>query len=205
MVEQRSPKPRVESSSLSAPAKSDHPFGWSFFLPASVKAQKRNVKKHPCEREWKWTGSHTLAGLTKSERAGTMKCKFEGCLPPAKKRGGYRKIAGTASGLGITPEDPFFPGGRSRWLGLQQRCVGGSCGIERERRQKLPRPGGVIRGVCAVERRHGSSKMRTRTSYWAWRRLSPRCRGKGHPERGVFFLCIENHSLGEWFKKGCCR
>ncbi len=42
MVEQRSPKPRVESSSLSAPAKqNDHPIGWSFCLPAAPVGSKR--------------------------------------------------------------------------------------------------------------------------------------------------------------------
>ena len=30
-------------------------------------------------------------------------------------------------------------------------------------------------------------------------------RKKYPPETGDIFLYIENHSLGEWFKKGCCR
>ena len=28
---------------------------------------------------------------------------------------------------------------------------------------------------------------------------------KEHPRKGVLFLYPENHSLGEWFKRGCCR
>ena len=28
---------------------------------------------------------------------------------------------------------------------------------------------------------------------------------KKNRRKAVLFLYIENHSLGEWFKKGCCR